>query len=241
MTRLSLTLPAQAPIHGAGDADVLGWFLHKMSGDDPRFHHKAMSVKRSHDDVLEIGIGDTRYRITIPAHVQDGTVAVSPGLKLVSTDGASLGRYLQSHWRSLDHVGLNIARRDLDAGEWRKLIAAVAQHMPAYRLDIGSSNDIIMIVDDRFGEPAGVVELVYDKTSSLSSFHICAAVDVDRIALETQFPPPFGGYKPGDEAFFRSVALSTALHIPAYLDLAFADGDMMPWPDIVRGMGTRIR
>jgi len=90
------------------------------------------------------------------------------------------------------------------------------------------------------GDRASVVELVHDRAAERSSFHICARVEADRAMVEAAFPKPHGAYKPGDEPFFRSVALSVSPRLPSYLDLAFSDGQMGPWPWIVAAMGKRI-
>ena len=64
--------------------------------------------------------------------------------------------------------------------------------------------------------------------------------DAARGLVDAEFPGPFGGYKPGDEPFFRSVALPYTLGMPTYLDLSFSDAQMAPWPQIVAAMGKRI-
>jgi len=119
------------------------------------------------------------------------------------------------------------------------VIAAVAARLPAWRLEIASANDIVMIVSED-GDRTSVVELVYDRAAQRSSFHICARVAADRAKVETAFPAPFGAYKPGDEPFFRSVALPISPRLPSYFDFAFSDAQMGPWPGTVAAMGKRI-
>lgn len=220
--------------------DVLGWLLGEMSRPDDVFSSPLASMVRGQGDALAIGVGGREWRIALAGNGDAGRVTVMPGLSLVPPDPLTLTTFLRSHWRQLDHIGINLSTRELSVDGWQALIGAVATVLPAYRLDVGSLNDIVMIVDDRDPARMGVVELVHDHVAPSSSFHICASVNAGRAALEAAFPFPFGGYKPGDEAFFRSVALPVAVAMPVYLDLAFADGGMMPWPDIVAAMGTRI-
>ena len=100
-------------------------------------------------------------------------------------------------------------------------------------------SDIVMVVKED-GDRASVVELVLDRSAERSSFHVCARVSADRTAVEAAFPAPFGAYKPGDEPFFLSVALPVSPRLPSYLDLAFSDAQLGPWPQIVAAMGKRI-
>jgi hypothetical protein len=136
-------------------------------------------------------------------------------------------------------LGINLSHRDIDEATWLGLVDSVAAALPAWRLEIGSANDIVMIVKED-GDRASVVELVLDRAAWRSSFHVCARVAADRAAVEAAFPAPYGAYKPGDEPFFRSVVLPISPRLPSYLDLAFSDAQMGPWPGIVAAMGKRI-
>lgn len=218
---------------------MLDWLLRRIADEDGVSGDPPVSAECG--DVIGIGVEGRFSRIAIAlAADSEDVVTIAPNIRLVPTDSAILEHFLRSHWRSLDHIGINISARDLDIAGWRRLIADIAQSLPAYRLNVDSPNDIVMIVDDGTVSGSGVVELVHDRTASYSSFHLCISVHADRAALEAMFPPPLGAYKPGDEPFFRSVALPGALRLPAYLDLAFSDGGMTPWADIVGAMGTRI-
>ena len=239
MKPLRLGLPARLP---DGQGGVLQWLLLQMTGADGAFANSIVEIEQSHRGLLEVTTGDRSEQIAIADQGANdsGMVTVAPGVSLVPPDSAMLRHFLASHWRSMNHVGLNIAQHDLGAAEWQALIRDIALAVPAYRLDVGSANDIVMLIDDTQPDRPAVVELVYDRVAPCTSLHICAVVDADRAKLEEVFAEPTGGYKPGDEAFFRSVALPQSCAIPVYLDLAFADGAMMSWTDIVQTMGTRI-
>lgn len=239
MKPLRLGLPARS---WDGQGDVLEWLLSNMAEPDGAFANRLVQIELSDKRLLEIAAGDRSEYIAM-ADQEEGkerSVTIAPGVSLLPPDSAMLHRFLASHWLSQNHIGLNIAQRDLGATAWQELIHDIACVVPAYRLDVGSPNDIVMLVDDRQPDRPAVVELVYDRVAPCTSLHICAAVDADRATLETAFPAPTGGYKPGDQAFFRSVALPQSCSIPVYLDLAFADGAMMPWTEIVQLMGKRM-
>lgn len=165
----------------------------------------------------------------------ESEIEVAPGLVLCPVDQDSLESFFQSHATRPDHIGLNISQAVVSESVWADFIAATAVLFPSYRLLIPSVNDVVMVLFEDL-----VLELVYDRSSPRSSFHICLAVDADRASLEGRFPSPLGGYKVGDEAFFRTLALPSHDNFPCYLDIAFRDGAMQPWRDIVQALGRRV-
>lgn len=231
MRRLTLHVPEPVPDKAEG---VAGWLLRQIAA------HPMVQVLRSGGDRAEIATSGMRYPLKRVRPRIDGRVDIAPGISLAPADGAVLLSFLQLYGRVIDHIGLNISDRDMDAAGWAGLIAVAAQSWPAYRLDIGSRNDIVMLVEDGGHVGISVLELVYDRTVKSSSLHICLSVQAGRAMLEATFPKPFGTYKPRDERFFRSVAPPQLLPLPVYIDLAFTDGDMMPWTDVVHAMGIRI-
>ncbi|WP_157218864.1 hypothetical protein [Flavisphingomonas formosensis] len=241
MTRLSLQLPA---VPGAADPDPLAWLLAAMRTGRPPFRHCALDAGFAGTGAIRLGAGDAWLEI-VPAAERSAssaaTVPIVPGLALTPPDPESLIDCLTARAEAIDHVGISLSQRDLDGAAWEDFIARLAAFLPAWRLEIGSANDIVMIVcEGAEGERAAAIELVHDRTAPFSSVHLCLAMGCDRAELEARLPPPLGGAKPGDEPFFRSVALPPSLAVPAYLDLAFSDGEMTPWPAIVRAMGKRI-
>lgn len=231
MRELTLHLPE--PARNA-EADDIGWLLLRIGA------HPMVQMIQSGEGNAEIGMGVLCYPLTAINDNRDGLVAIAPGAALAPTNASTLLDFLRTHWQRIDHIGFNISEQDMAASDWERLIDAIAQSWPAYRLNIGSRNDIVMLVHDGGLEGTATVELVYDRAVHWSNMHICVAVDADRAGLEAAFPEPFGAYKPGDERFFRSVAPQQALPLPVYIDLAFTDGDMMPWTNVVHTMGTRI-
>ncbi len=168
-------------------------------------------------------------------------IEIAPGLCLQPADPARLTQFLGDQWLALDHLDINFSHREIAEPVWQSFIAGLGALVPAYRLDIGSANDIVFVVLENTGlSNAAVVELVYDRAAVRSNAHFCVRVAADRSAIERDFAAPRGGYKPGDAAFFRSVALPPLLALPTYVDLAFSDATIAPWPQTVRAIGRRI-
>lgn len=218
---IAIALPGRGAPAGDGSFDRL---LDRAEG---------VVLSRQEAMAVTIGFGSGRTH-AIGIRPDADCAAPAPGLTLATRPASDAAPLLERHWRALDHVGLNLAVADLDKGGWAALIADAAAAMPAYRLRLDSPNEIVMLVGD-----GAVIELVRDATGP-TGIHLCGSSDASRAALEDAWPSPWGGYKPGDEAFFRSVRLASSLLIPAYVDLAFADGGMAPWPTIVAAMGDRI-
>ena len=229
MTGLILDLPS-------GGGETFAWLRTRIESGDPAFANGVVSFRIG--DGFGLSLGD-RTLAAMKLDAPSDMVEVVPGVAIHPVAEGRLARFLRSEWRGFDHLGVNLSHRDLDEGDWQDLVAAVAAELPAWRLEIGSVNDIVMVVEED-GDRASVVELVFDRRAEHSSFHICARVEADRAGVEAAFPAPLGAYKPGDEAFFRSVALPVSPRLPSYLDLAFSDAQMGPWPAIVAAMGKRI-
>ncbi|HTJ63790.1 MAG TPA: hypothetical protein VL899_08260 [Alphaproteobacteria bacterium] len=234
MTGLTVDLPRG---RGGGTFD---WLLAGLRSGDRAYGSDAVTLVPRDGGRLDIVLGG-RTLLSYPAAPpgNPGSVEIAPGLAIPPADPETLTQFLRDNWLALDHVGFNLSHRDLDIGEWTRAIAEIGAALPAYRLEIDSANDIVMIVVERDGR-ASTAELVYDRAASVSSMHFCARVAVPRLAVEAAFPTPVGAYKPGDEAFFRSVALDAPLGMPVYVDLAFSDAQMAPWPQIVAAMGKRL-
>jgi hypothetical protein len=229
VTGLILDLPS-------GGGETFAWLRARMESGEPAFANHAIRVCVGHGFGLSL---DDRPLIAMNLAAPSETVDVAPGVTLQPVEEDRLAGFLRDEWRGFDHLGINLSHRDIDETRWHALIGSVAAALPAWRLEIGSANDIVMIVKDD-GDRASVVELVLDRRAERSSFHVCARVAADRAAVETAFPAPFGAYKPGDEPFFRSVALPISPRLPSYFDFAFSDAQMGPWPGIVAAMGKRI-
>lgn len=229
MTGLILDLPS-------GGGDSFSWLLGRMRLGEAAFANDIVSFRTGNGFSLSLG---DRSLATLRLGVLSDAVEVAPGVTVQPAEDHQLAGFLENEWSAFDHLGINLSHRDIDEARWQQLITAVAAKLPAWRLEIGSANDIVMVVQEEDGR-ASVVELVLDRQAELSSFHVCARVAADRAAVEAAFPAPFGAYKPGDEAFFRSVALTVSPRLPSYVDLAFSDAQMGPWPAIVAAMGRRI-
>ena len=229
MTKLVLDLQS-------GGGETFAWLRTRVESGELAFANDIVGFHTG--DGFGLSLGD-RPLAAMQLSAPSETVEVAPAVTVQPVEDDRLAGFLQSAWRGFDHLGINMSHRDLDEAAWHQLIAAVAAELPAWRLEIGSANDIVMIVKEE-GDRASVVELVLDRRAKRSSFHICARVGADRAAVEADFPAPFGAYKPGDEPFFRSVALPISPRLPSYLDLSFSDAQMGPWPGIVAAMGKRI-
>jgi hypothetical protein len=198
------------------------------------------------NDIVSFRFGDrfglslgNRPLVAMELAAPSNVVEVAPRVTVRPVEEDQLDQFLTNQWLAWDHVGINVSNRDIDEARWQQLIKAIAAELPAWRLEIGSVNDIVMLVKE--GERrTSVVELVLDRRAERSSFHVCARMKADRATVEAAFPAPFGAYKPGDEPFFRSVALPVSPRLPSYLDLAFSDAQMGPWPQIVAAIGKRI-
>jgi len=233
VTGLTIDLPQ-------GGGGTLDWLLARMRSGEAAFANDIVSFRDGDGDRFGLSLGDDALASIILAapSTSDG-VEVAPGVTVQTVAAERLTGFLSDQWRAFDHLGINLSHLELDDLAWHRLIAAVAAKLPAWRLEIGSANDIVMIVAEDGGQ-ASVVELVYDRAARRSSFHVCARVAADRAQVDGAFPAPYGAYKPGDEPFFRSVALPVSPRLPSYVDLAFSDAQMGPWPQIVAAMGKRI-
>jgi len=229
VTRLILDLPS-------GGGETFAWLRTRMESGEPAFANDIVSIRIGHG--FGLSLGDRPLAAMKLAAPSDG-VCVAPGVTVEPVEEARLFGFLRDEWRGFDHLGINLSHRELDKAQWSRLVDTVAAELPAWRLDIGSANDIVMIVQED-GDRASVVELVHDRAAERSSFHVCTRVEADRAMVDAAFPAPFGAYKPGDEPFFRSVALPVSPRLPSYLDLAFSDAQMGPWPWMVAAMGKRI-
>jgi hypothetical protein len=173
------------------------------------------------------------------------SVPVSSDLALSPCPLELTAQRLSSHVLSVDHVGVNLAARDIDDRAWRAFVAALASAQPAYRLQIESPNEIVIVLPEppqaaAHGCAWPALELVLDRTIDSSRVHVCLRVSQDRSALEEAFPAPYGGYKRGDEAYFRSIAPAHDCPLPLYLDLAYAGAAFPPWAQIVQAIGRRL-
>jgi hypothetical protein len=229
VTGLILDLPS-------GGGETFAWLRTQMASGEQAFANALVSFRVG--QAFGLSLNDRPLAAMNLAAPSD-TVDVAPGVTVRPVEEDRLAVFLRDEWRGFDHLGINLSRRDVDETKWHALIDTVAAALPAWRLEIGSANDIVMIVREE-GDRASVVELVLDRGADRSSFHVCAHVAADRAAVEAAFPSPYGAYKPGDEPFFRSVALPVSPQVPSYIDLAFSDALMGPWPQIVAAMGKRI-
>ena|GEM_PF-3022705 len=243
MSRLVVTLPLN---DGLGEMSALRALLQRVSSDNP---DSFLFLRTQMSGSIKIGF-EEGAAMDVPlltdgaANVRgnsEARVEITAGMHLQPSSGERILSFLNKYPISLDHIGLTLAEGDIKDATWRQLIVTLSAKLPIYRLDVGSPNDILMIVPtDLASGGAQVFELVRDRSVAQSSFHFCLRVDAPRTIVEAEFPPPFGGYKPGDESFFRSVAFLPELLMPAFIDFAFEDGAMTPWPQIVEKMGTRI-
>lgn len=236
MSSLIIELPRGA-VH---TASTLDWLLQQSASDAV-----VLRVQNDSDSIVVAAVADgvERNLLSVPCPVADSThgmVDIAPGVRLAPPEPAELTRFLREQWRALDHIGINFSQQVLDETQWRDSIVALGSRVPAYRLDVGSANDIVFLLLDTDAAEPTVIELVYDRSAAQSSVHFCVRAAADRAQLEREFAAPYGAYKPGDEAFFRSVALPQTLALPAYVDLAFSDAQIAPWPQIVQTMGQRV-
>lgn len=204
--------------------------------------HAFASVALEHSrHALELMIDGGRGALVQipPAQGIEETVEIAPGHILKPCESERILAFLATASPRLDHIGINLSKADVSATDWKTLINALGAIWPAYRLNIGSPNDIVLLIDQSSADPS-VVELVHDRAAQRTSLHFCLKVNLERKPLAEIFPAPHGGYKPGDEAFFRSVALPRFSFVPAYLDLAFSDAPIAPWPKIAAQMGQRL-
>jgi hypothetical protein len=237
------------PLHDqaeASDAHALHWLLQRMETEHP---DGLVALRPCLAQALEIGLsGDDLTPIpcavkspaAAKANARDN-VEIAAGMHLAPSRSQTLISFFKEYPPDLDHIGFNLSKNVLPTEDWRALIAGLSARTPLFRLDVGAPNDIVIaILRDRIEGKFSIVELVHDQSGAQTSVHICVRTPAPRSVLETAFPAPFGGYKPGDEAFFRSVAFLPELAIPAFIDIAFSDGSLTPWPQIVAAMGKRI-
>jgi len=234
---LALELPLDG---GLADGGAFDWLLAQMRSGERAFANDLIKLLLCDGDRAILSFDGGGPLLSFPTTPIFGdAVEVSPGLFLQPSDQTRLTDFLADHWLALDHIGINWSHNDVSEFRFQRAIAAISTVLPAYRLEIGAANDIVMVVSAAGGR-VSTVELVYDRAATQSSLHICARLSVPRALVDAEFPEPFGAYKPGDEAFFRSVALPYTLGLPAYLDLSFSDAQMAPWPQIVAAMGKPV-
>ena len=245
MRKLLINLPLHDQAEASG-AHALHWLLQHMEAEHP---DGLVSLRPCLAQALEIGLSSDDLTL-IPCAVESpadaktnsrDSVEIAADMYLEPSRSGTLISFFNEYPPELDHVGLNLSTNDLTADAWHNLISKLSARTPLFRLNVGAQNDIVIaILTDRIEGKFSVVELVHDQSGAQTSVHICVRTPAPRSVLEAAFPAPFGGYKPGDEAFFRSVAFLPELAIPAYVDIAFSDGGLTPWPDIVAAMGQRI-
>lgn len=229
MIKLILDLPAAGGIS-------FSWLLQRMRCGAPAFTNDIVSLRTGHKFALSLG-DMPLLGMQLAEPLDEIEVARNVAVRPIAEK--QLVAFLENEWSALDHLGINLSHNDLDKAQWHRLVASVAAVLPAWRLELGSGNDVVMIVREH-GNRTSVVELVYDLAANRSSFHICARVAADRTKVEEAFPPPFGAYKPADKPFFLSVALPISPRLPSYVDFAFSDAQMASWPLIVASIGKRI-
>jgi hypothetical protein len=245
VTKLLVNLPLHDQAEASG-AHALFWILQYIEEEDT---NGLVSLRPCLSQTLEIGIASDDLTL-IPCTIDKeeaarsnsrSNVEIAAGMHLEPARSGSIISFLKEYPPELDHVGLIFSEHDLSKPDWLKLLAKLGAQIPLFRLEVGSANDIVIaILRDRISGQFGVVEIVHDRSGAQTSVHICLRVPAAQSILEAAFPEPFGGYKPGDEAFFRSVALLPELVIPAYIDFAFEDSGLTHWPQIVAAMGKRI-
>ncbi len=184
---------------------------------------------------------ETMRLLSVPVAAQGliERVPAAPGVDLAPVQAGALSEFLQGSAISIDHIGINLCAADLPEANWAAALLALDAVFPTYLLQVGAANANANAIAIAL-LPSLALELVYDRGAIQSSFHVCVKVAATRAQVEARFPFPHGVYKPGDEAFFISLAPPPRLRIPTYLDLAFSDGQMAPWPTIVQAMGRRV-
>jgi len=233
---LSLELPLRTGTAGLGE---LFAFLGPVDDSGALRCLDALSLRSGASNDFCIGFAGPDAiltRVPIPDEAGGMDLEIAPGLTLIPAPLAGLHAFLRGHDARVDHLGVNLSHLALSQRNWTVLIENLARRFAVYRLQLEADNEIVIVLF----EDGAALELVYDRASCRSSFHACLAVTAERAEVERVFAFPSGGYKVGDEAFFRSVALPVASCFPCYVDIAFADGKMMPWRAIVKAMGKRI-
>ena len=149
-----------------------------MESGEPAFANHAISVRVGHGFGLSL---DDRPLTAMKLAAPSETIDVAPGVTVQPVEEDRLTGFLRDEWRGFDHLGINLSYRDVDGPAWLGLVDMVAAALPTWRLEIGSANDIVMIVKED-GDRASVVELVLDRRAARSSFHVCARVAANRAA-----------------------------------------------------------
>jgi hypothetical protein len=175
----------------------------------------------------------------------DAVAAAVPALgDLVAVSPTLLQSFLFEQLAALDHIGINLAAATLSEADWRAFVASVDRSWPVHVLDLPGSDIVAIALASPqntavTGPGVQALEIVYDRRARQSSWHVCTRVKSDKAATERAFPAPRGAYKPGDEPYFRSVTAAAGIGVAFYLDLAFADGALPSWTEIVAAMGRR--
>ena len=204
----------------------------------------GVTIREHAAPVLAVSACSSRLESVAVHHAAD-RVPVSAELQLLACPLAQAAGQVAPKVTSVDHVGVNFAASTVDESAWHDFVAVIARSVPAYRLEIESPNEILILLPEpctgtRPTSDPPAVELVYDRTITCSSVHVCLRVSLEREALEKTFPKPYGGYKRGDEAYFRSIAVENGCPLPLYLDLAYAEAAFPPWSQIVQHIGRRL-
>jgi hypothetical protein len=158
VTALIIDLPS-------GGDGIVGSLLSRTRSGGPAFDNDIVSFRIG--DGFSLWLGD-RPLATMNLAAPSSVVEVAPGVTVQPVGEDRLADFLAKEWSAYDHVGLNLSYRDVDEAEWQRLIAAVAAELPAWRLEIGSANDIVMVVKE-VGARVSVVELVLDRRAGRSS------------------------------------------------------------------------
>lgn len=178
---------------------------------------------------------DKAYSALFCAGSDAASMAITPSLCLEPAPNDALIDFLRARRARVNHLGINLAAASINNAAWRAFIDTVAGTLPSYQLELGSANDVVMVLSEDIA-----VELVYDRSGAPSSLHVCLEVDASRTEVEHSFPAPTGGYKPGDEAFFYSVGLPLGAALACYADFAFAEAPVIDWRAIVAAAGRRL-
>jgi len=152
----------------------------------------------------------------------------------------------------LNHVGVVVPETRREKSGWDAMIARLGKTEWLYRLETGTSAEILFLLPvtpqeysggalaSGFRDPRPMIELCCSDATPCFTLHFNLETRLTRAELLQHFSG-YAVFKPGDEAFFLSVcAASPWAGLTIYFDLSYADpGSVLTSRELIMDMGRR--
>ena len=143
--------------------------------------------------------------------------AVARGVEARPLELAEVRRRLEGQIRGVDHLALNLPAKTHDRRTWLSKLGLLARHCLLLPYDAEGDITFMVPATDRERETELVaadqprkpkIELVRDAFLEVPMIGLSLDTDHSIEALSALFPTPEGVGRPGDETYFRTIALA---------------------------------